>query len=194
MCIRDRRGRTSAKWSLIGSSSSTSRPVVYGVPSSISTRLSVGLCPGPRLSELIEVSTASAPASIAFISETSVTLVVAVAQQVLPAQQHLQPGVGQQLPELAQPLPGVLVEKPDTGVVRRAAPALHAPVAGRVDVLAHRDHVFHGHPGGAQALVPVAQDKLRHVDLALLAHAPPKPQPRWCSAGVEPAFGCPTLA
>src|SRR5450759_1327094 len=121
-------------------------------------------------------------------------LVVAVAQQVLPAQHHLQPGVGQQLPELAQPLPGVLVEEPDTGVVRRAAPALHAPVAGRVDVLAHRDHVFHGHPGSAQALVPVAQDKLRHVDLALLAHAPPKPQPRWCSAGVEPAFGCPTLA
>ena len=54
-------------------SSLVSKPV----PSSISTRLSVGLCPGPRLSELIAVSTQSAPASIAFIRLTSVTPVVA---------------------------------------------------------------------------------------------------------------------
>jgi len=54
-----------------------SRRVLYGVPSSISTKLSVGLCPGPSESELMAVSTISHPASMAFISETSVTPVVA---------------------------------------------------------------------------------------------------------------------
>ena len=50
---------------------------MYSVPSSIATRDSVGLWPGPSDIELIEVSTTSAPASMAFISETRVTPVVA---------------------------------------------------------------------------------------------------------------------
>ena len=58
-------------------------------------------------------------------------LVVPVAEQVLAAQQHLQPAVGHQLAERAQPLPRVLVEEADAGVVRRPAPALHRPVARR---------------------------------------------------------------
>ena len=37
---------------------------------------SVGLCPGPSDMELTEASTTSAPASMAFISETWVTPVV----------------------------------------------------------------------------------------------------------------------
>ena len=70
-------GRTFAKWSRISISLSASRFVVYGVPSSIATSDSVGLWPGPRLIELIAVSTTSAPASMAFISDTRVTPVVA---------------------------------------------------------------------------------------------------------------------
>jgi len=50
--------------------------VVYPVPSSISTTDSVGLWPGPSDIELTEASTTSAPASMAFISETWVTPVV----------------------------------------------------------------------------------------------------------------------
>ena len=97
-----------------------------------------------------------------------VVLVVAVAEEVLPAQEHLPLGVGQQAAESAQPLPRVFVEEADTGVERRTAPALHAPVPGLVDVLADRDHIFQGHPGGEQALVGIAQGELRDVDL--LAH------------------------
>jgi hypothetical protein len=82
---------------------------------------------------------------------------VAVAEQVLPAQQHLQLGVGHQLAEGPQPLPRVFVEESDAGVVGRAAPALDAPVAGLVDVGARIDHVFHGHAGRHQALVGIAQ-------------------------------------
>ncbi len=71
------RGRMPAKYFFnlinLALSSRVSKPV----PSSISTRLSVGLWPGPRLRELMAVSTQSAPASIAFMRLTSVTPVVA---------------------------------------------------------------------------------------------------------------------
>ena len=71
-----------------------------------------------------------------------------------------------QLAERAQPLPGVLVEKADAGVVGRPAPALDAPVAGLVDVLAGRDHVLQRHPRGQQALVAVAEGQLRDLNRA----------------------------
>ncbi len=91
-------------------------------------------------------------------------LVMAVAEQVLAAQQHLQARVGQQAAESAQALPGVLVEEADAGVEGGAAPALDRPVAGAVDVLARGDHVFEGHAGGEQALVRVAQGEFGDVD------------------------------
>ena len=83
--------------------------------------------------------------------------VVAVAQQVLTPQQHLQARVGQQGAELAQALPRVFVEEADAGVKGGTAPALDGPVTGLVDVGAGRHHVFHGHAGGQQTLVGVAQ-------------------------------------
>ena len=51
--------------------------------------------------------------------------VMAVAEQVLAAQQHLQARVGQQGAEGAQALPRVFIEKSDAGVKGGAAPALH---------------------------------------------------------------------
>ncbi len=94
-------------------------------------------------------------------------LVVAVAQQVLAPQQHLQPGVGHQLAERPQTLPGVLVEEPDACIVGSTAPALDAPVAGLVDVLAGFDHVFHGHADRYQTLVSVAKDELGNTNGSL---------------------------
>ncbi len=93
-------------------------------------------------------------------------LVVAVAEQVLPAQQHLQARVGQELAEGAQALPGVLVEEADAGVVGGPAPALDAPVASPVDVGAGRGHVLQGHPRGQETLVAIAQDQLGDLDSA----------------------------
>ena len=55
------RGRMPAKYFFSLSSLGLSSRVSNPVPSSISTRLSVGLWPGPRLSELMAVSTQSAP-------------------------------------------------------------------------------------------------------------------------------------
>ncbi len=94
-------------------------------------------------------------------------LVVAVAQQVLATQQHLQLGVGQQLAEGAQPLPGILVEESDTGVVGRSAPAFNAPVPGGIDVGTGINHVLDGHSRGHQALVRVTQGELCHPNCSL---------------------------
>ncbi len=54
--------------------------------------------------------------------------VVPVTQQVLAAQQHLQSAIRQQFPELAQPLPRILVEEANARVERRATPTFHRPI------------------------------------------------------------------
>ena len=108
----------------------------------------------------------SMPLSAAFSHEPvdDAVLVVAVAHQVLAAQQHLQRRLRHPRLERAQPLPRVLVEEPDARVERGAAPALERPEAGVVEVLARRDHVLGGHARRHQALVRVAQDQFGDVD------------------------------
>src|SRR5664280_293643 len=100
-----------------------------------------------------------------------VVTVVAVAQQVLAAQKHLQTAVGHQRAERSQTLPGVFVQEPDAGVVGGATPALDAPVPGHVDILAGTDHVLGGHPGRHQGLVSVPKNELCDTDLSLRIHA-----------------------
>ena len=48
--------------------------------------------------------------------------VVAIAQQVLAAQQHLQAGVGQGFTQLAQALPRIFLEEAHAGIKGGAAP------------------------------------------------------------------------
>jgi hypothetical protein len=93
-----------------------------------------------------------------------VVLVVAIAEQVLPAQQHLQLAVGHQFAERPQPLPGIFVQESDASVVGRAAPTLDAPIACSVDVGTRINHVFHGHASRHEALVRVAQRNFGHTD------------------------------
>ncbi len=50
--------------------------------------------------------------------------IVPVTQQVLTAQQHLQTGFRQQLAESPQALPGIFIQKADTGIKGGASPAL----------------------------------------------------------------------
>ncbi len=52
-------------------------------------------------------------------------LVVAVAEEVLPAQQHLQLGIGHQLAERAETFPRILIEEADAGVIGCSAPAFN---------------------------------------------------------------------
>ena len=95
--------------------------------------------------------------------------VVAVAEQILPSQQHLEPRIGHQATESPQPLPGILVQKADARVERGAAPALDRPESGAVEVLARGHHVFERHARGHEALVGIAENQLGEVD-GLLGH------------------------
>ncbi|MCY1180164.1 hypothetical protein D9M73_205940 [compost metagenome] len=98
-----------------------------------------------------------------------VVAVVAVAQQVLAAQQHLQAGVWQRCAQLAQALPRVFLEEAHAGVEGGATPDFQRPVADLVELVADRQHVFGAHAGGQQRLVGVAQDGIG--DSNFLAHS-----------------------
>ena len=86
--------------------------------------------------------------------------VVAVAEQVLAAEQHLQRGLRHRLFELAQADPRVLAEKADAGVKGGAAPALQRAVADVVERSGNGQHIVETQTGGEQGLVGVAQDDI----------------------------------
>ncbi|MDF2490680.1 MAG: hypothetical protein K0S77_3302, partial [Pseudomonas sp.] len=87
-----------------------------------------------------------------------VVAVVPVAEQVLPAQEHLQTGVGQGGAQLAQALPRVFLEEAYASVEGRAAPDFQRPIADLVELFADRQHVLGAHARGEQGLVGIAQD------------------------------------
>lgn len=110
-------------------------------------------------------------------------VVVAVAQKVLATQQHLQPGVRQQLAESTQTLPWVFVEESDARIEGSSAPAFNGPEACRINVGTGINHVLHGHASGKQALMRVAEHELGNANLRGLMNlifAPsPKLSPTW---------------
>ncbi|GAR93918.1 hypothetical protein NGUA22_03468 [Salmonella enterica] len=86
--------------------------------------------------------------------------VVAITEQVLAAQQHLQGGLRHGLFEFAQAQPRVFAEEADAGVKGGAAPALQRPVAHVVELSGNRQHIVKAQAGGEQGLVGVAQDDI----------------------------------
>ncbi len=82
--------------------------------------------------------------------------VVAVADDVLAAEEHLEGRLLEALLELAKALPGVFAEEAEGGIEGRAAPDLDAVEAGVVHLRRDGEHVFGAHAGGEQALVAVA--------------------------------------
>ena len=90
--------------------------------------------------------------------------IMAVAEHVLAAEQHLQLGVGHLTAQRAQALPRVFVQETDAGVKRGAAPAFHREVADFVHRLEDRQHLVDRHTGSQQRLVRVAQDDLSDLN------------------------------
>ena len=91
--------------------------------------------------------------------------IVPVANQVLSAQQHLQPGVGHGGAEGAEPLPRIFFQEAQTGVERGAAPDLKRPVSDGVQLLRDRQHVLGAHARGEEGLMPVAKGDIGDQDL-----------------------------
>ena len=74
--------------------------------------------------------------------------VVAVAEQVLAAQQHLQRGFRHRLFQLAQADPRVLAEEADAGVKGGAAPAFEGAVADVIQLSGDGEHIVETQAGG----------------------------------------------
>ena len=83
--------------------------------------------------------------------------VVAVAHEVLAAQQHLQRGLLGQRLDLAQAFPGVLAQEAQADVEGGTAPALEGVVADAVDGLDDPEDVVGAHACRPERLVRVAQ-------------------------------------
>ncbi len=93
-----------------------------------------------------------------------VVAVVPVADEVLPAKEHLQRRLGDVALDDAQPVPGILVEKPQRRVERGAAPDLERPVADRVHLGKDRQHVGHLHARRPQRLMGVTEGGVGYVE------------------------------
>jgi hypothetical protein len=89
--------------------------------------------------------------------------IVAVAHQVLGAQQHGEGGLFEVALQGADPLPGIFVEKAVHGVEGGAAPGFHGPEPHLIHQFGHGDHVLGAAAGGEQALVAVAEAQIHDL-------------------------------
>ncbi len=87
--------------------------------------------------------------------------IMPIADEVLPAQQHLQFGVGHGGPQRAEPFPGILFEEAQAGVEGGAAPDFERPIADGVELLGDGQHVLGPHAGRQERLMAVAQARHR---------------------------------
>ena len=94
--------------------------------------------------------------------------VMAVAQQVLPPQKHLQFCMLKALPQSAQTHPGILFEKPQCRIKSSTSPAFHCMVSHPVHLLHNRKHLVCAHSGRDQGLVRITQDSLHNLNRLFL--------------------------
>jgi len=92
--------------------------------------------------------------------------VVAVSHHVLAPEEHLELRLLEELPEGAEPLPGILVKKAHAGVEGGASPNLHGMEAHVVHHLRDGSHVDDAHAGGHKGLVSVPEARVGDADLA----------------------------
>ena len=81
--------------------------------------------------------------------------VMAVADQVLSAEQHLQRRVRHQFFQDTRPFPGVFIQKPGGHVKSSPTPHLHRIKPGFIHFSGNAHHILGAHPGGQVRLVPV---------------------------------------
>ena len=94
----------------------------------------------------------------------AVVRVVAVAEHILSAEEHLELCIGAMILDRAKSYPRILVEEAKAGVKRCAAPAFEGIVADFVELVENRKHILGCHSGRNQRLVRVTQRSLRYSD------------------------------
>ena len=74
--------------------------------------------------------------------------IVPISDQVLPAEQHLELGIGHGGTQGAEPFPGILFEEAKARVEGGATPDLERPIADGVELLGDGQHVLRPHARG----------------------------------------------
>ena len=74
-----------------------------------------------------------------------VICIMAVTQQVLAAQQHLQPRIGQRFAQLPQALPRIFFQEAHTGIKGGTAPYFQRPIPYLVQFGTNRQHILGAH-------------------------------------------------
>ena len=93
----------------------------------------------------------------AYEATNNIIAVVLVAEDVLPAKEHLELGVGHLCPNLAEPFPGVFIQEAKADVKGRAAPAFHGIETRLIDRLENALELVVGHTCRDQRLAGVTQ-------------------------------------
>src|SRR4030066_2265909 len=95
--------------------------------------------------------------------------VIAIADQVLTAQKHLQSGIRHQLFQDADSFPGVFIQKPGHDVKGGTTPDFHGPESYLVHLRGNGLHLSGSHPGGKKGLVSITQGKISNFYWILAA-------------------------
>ncbi len=94
----------------------------------------------------------------------NVICVRSVAQNILTAEQHLQLGLFEAVTQLAESVPGILLQEAKGCVKGGTAPALHGMVSYLIHLLHNGKHKIRWHSCGNQRLVGVTQYGFRNFD------------------------------
>ena len=87
-----------------------------------------------------------------------------VAQDVLSAEEHLQLGILEALPELSQSVPGIFLQETQGSVEGGSSPALHRMITHFIQLFYDGQHLLCGHTGRNQRLVRVSQNSLSNFN------------------------------
>ena len=87
-----------------------------------------------------------------------------IAQNILSAEKHLQLGVLKAVPQLAEPIPGILLQEAKRSIEGCTAPAFHGMVSHLVHLLHNGKHEFGRHSRSNQGLMSIAQYSFRDLD------------------------------
>ena len=104
-----------------------------------------------------------------------VICIMAVSQNILAAEQHLQLGVLHFRTDLAQSFPGIFVQKAEAGVEGGAAPCFQRMIPDFIHFCQNRQHFVRSHTGSDQRLVRVPEHRFGnfyfcHSIIRILSH------------------------
>ncbi len=89
--------------------------------------------------------------------------IMIIAQNILPAEEHLQLCILKSCSQLPKPLPGIFLQKPQTRIKCCAAPALYRIISHLIHLINNRKHLFRRHSGCKQRLMRVTKDGFHNL-------------------------------